>query len=60
MIHNNHPVFASMPLESLADRMAKPGIVYDLWNHFARNSILMPEGRIYVPLGNHGTGPAAS
>ena len=59
VIHNNHPVFASMPLESLADRMARPGIVYDLWNHFARSSVLMPEGRIYVCLGSHGTGRAA-
>jgi hypothetical protein len=39
--------------------MAKPGIVYDLWNHFARSSILMPEGRSYVCLGSNGIGGAA-
>jgi len=56
VIHNNHPVFASMPLEALADGMAQPGIVYDLWNNFAQGSVLMPEGRVYLCLGSHGVG----
>ena len=60
VIHNNHAVFATMPLESLADRMATPGIVYDLWNNFAPRSVLMPEGRAYVCLGSHGLGPATA
>ncbi len=60
VIHNNHPVFATMPLESLADRMATPGIVYDLWNNFAPRSVLMPEGRAYVCLGSHGLGLATA
>jgi nucleotide sugar dehydrogenase len=59
VIHNNHPVFASMPLPTLADRMARPGIVYDLWNNFAPASVLMPEGRAYVCLGSHGLGRAS-
>ena len=60
VIHNNHPVFATMPLEALADRMARPGIVYDLWNNFAPGSVLMPEGRAYVCLGSHGLGRVAA
>lgn len=59
IIHNNHPVFASMPLEALADGMARPGIVYDLWNNFSQGSVLMPEGRVYLCLGSHGVGSRA-
>jgi UDP-N-acetyl-D-mannosaminuronic acid dehydrogenase len=54
LIHNNHPVFGAMPLEMLADGMARPGIIYDLWNHFAQGGVLMPEGRVYLCLGSHG------
>jgi UDP-N-acetyl-D-mannosaminuronic acid dehydrogenase len=60
VIHNNHPVFAAMPLEALADRMGKPGIIYDLWNNFAQGSVRMPEGRAYVCLGSHGFGRRGS
>jgi UDP-N-acetyl-D-mannosaminuronic acid dehydrogenase len=57
VFHNNHALFAAMPLETLADSMGRPGIIYDLWNNFARGSVRMPEGRIYICLGSHGGQP---
>jgi UDP-N-acetyl-D-mannosaminuronic acid dehydrogenase len=59
VILNNHPVFPRMPLEDLATRMAKPALVYDLWNNFDRGKLRMPEGTTYVSLGNHGFGAGA-
>lgn len=54
VIANNHPVFAAMPLETLARRLARPGLVYDFWNNFDARSLLMPEGTGYACLGSHG------
>jgi UDPglucose 6-dehydrogenase/UDP-N-acetyl-D-mannosaminuronic acid dehydrogenase len=49
-----------MPIESLADRMASPAIVYDLWNNFDPASLMMPSGRHYLALGSHGLTPIKS
>jgi hypothetical protein len=50
---NNHAVFATMPVERLAALMNKPGITYDLWNHFSSAAFSLPEGRGYMPVGSH-------
>jgi nucleotide sugar dehydrogenase len=53
IIQNNHPCFANMPVERLASAMAKPGIVYDFWNHFSARELHMPHGTGYMALGSH-------
>ena len=32
LIQNNHPLFATMDLDTLADRLAPNAVIYDLWN----------------------------
>jgi nucleotide sugar dehydrogenase len=61
-ILNNHPSFAAMPVESLAARLARPGLVYDFWNAFDARELRMPDGCSYIALGSHGLArlPAAS
>jgi nucleotide sugar dehydrogenase len=54
LILNNHRSFGQMPLESLADGMATPAVVYDLWNNFDPASLILPGGRHYISLGSHG------
>lgn len=52
LILNNHPSFSEMPIESLAEKMARPGVVYDFWNCFSEE-LYFPEGVQYISLGNH-------
>lgn len=54
LILNNHKIFADMPLEDLAAVMARPGLVYDYWNHFTAASLALPSGVGYMALGSHG------
>lgn len=54
VIHNNHLCFADMPIERLALKMAKPGIVYDFWNSFSARKLELPDGVGYMALGSHG------
>lgn len=54
VICNNHACFAGMPVEGLAERMARPGFVYDFWNSFDSRDLTMPEGTAYFALGSHG------
>ena len=54
VILNNHPVFTSMPLPDLANRMDRPGVIYDFWNNFNSREVDLPEGTAYVALGSHG------
>ncbi len=56
LVLNNHPVFQAMPLELLARHMNRPGLIYDLWNHFDAADLELPEGTGYVALGGHGVG----
>ena len=56
MVLNNHPVFQAMPIELLTGRMNRPGLVYDLWNHFDTAALELQRGTGYVALGGHGVG----
>lgn len=54
LILNNHPVFQSMPLSTLARKMKQPALVYDFWNCFEAKDLHLPPGVGYVALGSHG------
>lgn len=54
LILNNHPTFSDMPVEKLAQDMAKPALFYDFWNIFTGRTVRFPEGVGYVALGSHG------
>jgi UDP-N-acetyl-D-mannosaminuronic acid dehydrogenase len=54
LLLNNHPVFEAMPVAALAEQMAKPGLVYDLWNNFKAADLEMPQGTGYMALGGKG------
>lgn len=56
MILNNHPLFGEMPLEDLAHRFGRPGIIYDFWNNFFAEELSLPPGTGYISLGSHGRG----
>ncbi len=59
VILNNHPIFAAMPIDGLASRMAKPGLIYDFWNCFKAEDLHLPSGIIYTALGSHGKSTAS-
>jgi UDP-glucose 6-dehydrogenase len=52
-ILNNHPEFSAMPIESLAELMASPGLIYDFWNSFFAPSLHLPPNKGYMALGSH-------
>jgi UDP-N-acetyl-D-mannosaminuronic acid dehydrogenase len=54
IIANNHPCFEQMPLPLLAERMARPAVIFDFWNNFASVNAELPEGIIYTGLGELG------
>jgi nucleotide sugar dehydrogenase len=54
LLLNNHPVFEAMPVAALAERMARPGLIYDLWNNFKASDLEMPKGTGYMTLGGRG------
>ncbi|MDX2227619.1 MAG: nucleotide sugar dehydrogenase [Verrucomicrobiae bacterium] len=54
LILNNHPLFANMPLETLAEPMAHPGLVYDYWNNFTASDLNLPPHVGYIGMGSHG------
>lgn len=53
VLANNHPCFAGMPIERLAERMAAPGLIYDYWNNFDGPELSLPAGIRYMALGSH-------
>jgi nucleotide sugar dehydrogenase len=53
LILNNHPLFAELPVEKIALEMARPGIIYDFWNHYHPNTLALPDGVDYITLGSH-------
>lgn len=53
LILNNHPIYETMPIEALSQKMMRPGLVYDCWNNFVDRPILLPSGVRYVALGSH-------
>ncbi len=54
VILNNHPTFASMPIDELAPTMARPALIYDFWNFFNAPDLHLPPGVGYMALGSHG------
>ena len=54
VIANNHPVFSSMPIISLAERMQRKGLIYDFWNSFDSRDLSLPADVRFVALGGHG------
>lgn len=54
VIANNHPAFAAMSIETLCAEMARPGLIYDFWNHFDARDLDLPEGVGYMAIGAHG------
>lgn len=53
LILNNHPQFATLPIELHSEVMARPALIYDFWNHFHSKKIDLPDGVQYIGLGNH-------
>lgn len=54
VIMNNHPIFSSMPMETLAKTMARPALIYDFWNSFKAPALHLPSHVGYMALGSHG------
>jgi nucleotide sugar dehydrogenase len=54
VIANNHPIFSSMPIIGLADKMRRQGLIYDFWNNFDSRELALSAGVRYVSLGAHG------
>ncbi|MFC1515422.1 nucleotide sugar dehydrogenase [Thermodesulfobacteriota bacterium] len=54
VIMNNHPFFAKIPIENLAEKMARPSLIYDFWNNFNAADLNLPAGTGYAALGSHG------
>ncbi len=52
VIMNNHQIFAEADLSSLASRMIKPSLIYDLWNLHLPEDLNLPDGVHYASLGN--------
>lgn len=53
LILNNHDLFATMDVQSLAQLMARPGLLYDMWGHFIPADLLLPPGIGYAAFGSH-------
>ncbi len=53
VLANNHPCFAGMPIERLAELMPGPGLIYDYWNSFDSSKLSLPKGVTYMALGSH-------
>lgn len=54
LILNNHPVFSSMNIQILSEKMKKPGLIYDFWNSFTGTALDLAAGVSYMALGSHG------
>jgi nucleotide sugar dehydrogenase len=52
VIANNHPSFQDMLLDEMAEELARPALIYDLWNHFAARDRRLPRGVAYIALGD--------
>lgn len=51
VIQNNHPLFGGMDLPTLAARMARGGVIYDMWNQHDVRRLELPPGIVYAGLG---------
>jgi nucleotide sugar dehydrogenase len=54
LILNNHPIFGQIPIENLAQTLARPGLIYDFWNNFTASDLHLPKDTGYMALGSHG------
>ena len=54
VIVNNHPIFAAMAVEDLAQELATPALIYDFWNTFAATELRLPHTVGYIALGSRG------
>jgi UDP-N-acetyl-D-mannosaminuronic acid dehydrogenase len=54
VIQNNHEFFAKMNLARLSEAMARPGIIYDLWNQHDPRALRLAPGVTYHSLGAFG------
>jgi hypothetical protein len=52
IILNNHPIYATMPIETITEPMARPAFVYDCWNNFIERPVRLPSGVSYIALGS--------
>ncbi len=53
IILNNHIEFEKMQINLLANNMARPGFIYDLWNNFNALDLMLPDGIGYASVGSH-------
>ena len=47
LIQSNHECFAQMDVSDLSARMARPGIIYDMWNQHDARTVKVAEGVSY-------------
>lgn len=53
VILNNHPLFSSMAIDSLATELNSPALIYDFWNHYQPARLNLPSHVRYVGMGSH-------
>lgn len=51
LILNNHQCFEYMDIIHMASLMSRPGLIYDLWNLFNAQNLMLPDHIIYTGLG---------
>lgn len=51
LIQSNHECFAQMDLASLSAAMARPGMIYDMWNQHDPRTVRLADGVTYHALG---------
>ncbi|NJO55440.1 MAG: nucleotide sugar dehydrogenase [Rhodospirillales bacterium] len=56
VIQNNHPVFRRMDVVALAERMQRPGLIYDFWNLHSPPATELATDLTYAPLGGERIG----
>ncbi len=54
IICNNHPMFKSISISNLSEKMCRPGIIFDYWNNFTNQNINFPNSINYIGLGSLG------
>jgi UDP-N-acetyl-D-mannosaminuronic acid dehydrogenase len=52
VFQNNNPRFERLSLFKLAATMAPGGLIYDMWNQFDPDQLILPHGIRYAGLGS--------
>ena len=52
MIANNHPCFEAAGWEERAGELGRPALIYDLWNQARARDLELPDGVVYIGLGD--------